>query len=158
MSNAIAPLAVVYGVWSTEQFPGKNAPVPIWILVFGASMIVLGLGLYGWKMMGVLGNKLTLHSPSRGFSMEFGAAITVVLASYLGIPVSTTQTITGATLGVSLTSNGMKGFKSTNWRGFAWIFMSWVWTLPAAGLISGCTLAIILGAPRAGSDPGLPVA
>ena len=172
VSNAIGPLSVVYYVWSTQLFPGSSEATPIWILVLGAVGIVIGLGTYGWRLMSVLGNRLTLHSPSRGFSMEFGASvswlawwiscscftvtdpipfffpqITVVMASYLGLPVSTTQSITGATVAVSL-CNG--DWRSTNWKGVAWIFFSWVLTLPIAGIISGCLLGIILNAPRFG--------
>ncbi|MCO5568671.1 hypothetical protein L7F22_022370 [Adiantum nelumboides] len=144
VSNAVGPLSVVYSVWSTQLFPSSTEPTPIWILVFGGAAIVIGLGTYGWKLMSVLGNRLTLHSPSRGFSMEFGASITVVLASYLGLPVSTTQSITGATIAVSLCDGG----RATNWKGVLWIFFSWVLTLPIAGLISGLTFAIVLNAPR----------
>ncbi|KAK0529088.1 Na+/Pi symporter [Tilletia horrida] len=147
VSNAVAPFSVVYAIWSTEAFPGKNAPTPVWILAFGGIMISIGLLTYGWRLMSVLGNRLTLHSPSRGFSMEFGASITVVLASYLGLPVSTTQSITGATIAVAL-CNG--DWRSTNWKGVLWIFFSWVLTLPIAGLISGLTLAVVLNAPRWG--------
>jgi sodium-dependent phosphate transporter len=88
------------------------------MLVYGAATLVLGLATYGYKIMGVLGNKITLISPSRGFCMELGGAITVILvsrvskvlsttqltllplqASQYGIPVSTTMCITGATIG-----------------------------------------------------------
>ncbi|CEH14039.1 Na /Pi symporter [Ceraceosorus bombacis] len=145
VANAIGPLSVVYQVWSTMEMPGRNSVVPVWILVYGGAAISIGLALWGWRLMAVLGNRLTLHSPSRGFSMEFGASITVVLASYLGIPVSTTQSITGATLGVSLCNGDWRG---TNWKVFAWIFFSWVLTLPFAALISGCLYGIIANAPR----------
>ncbi|KIS68381.1 putative Na+/phosphate co-transporter [Mycosarcoma maydis] len=144
VSNAIGPLAVVYSIWSTSLFPESKEPVPIWILAFGGAAIVIGLGTYGWKLMSVLGNRLTMHSPSRGFSMELGASITVVIASYLGLPVSSTQSITGATLAVGL-CNG--DYKAMNWKMLAWIFFSWILTLPIAGLISGCLLAIVLNAP-----------
>lgn len=145
VSNAIGPLVVVYQTWQSMQVPGKSESVPIWILVLGAAGIVIGLGTYGWKLMSILGNRLTLHSPSRGFSMEFGASITVVLASYLSLPVSTTQSITGATVGVALCNGDAK---SLNWKMLCWIFFSWVLTLPFAGLISGCLYAIIANAPR----------
>lgn len=152
VSNAIGPLAVVYSVWSTSLFPGSKEPVPIWILALGGAAIVIGLGTYGWKLMSVLGNRLTMHSPSRGFSMELGASITVVLASYLGLPVSSTQSITGATVAVGL-CNG--DWKAMNWRMLAWIFFSWVLTLPIAALISGCLLGIVLNAPGWNTPPVL---
>ncbi|CDR99832.1 hypothetical protein [Sporisorium scitamineum] len=104
VSNAIGPLAVVYSVWSTSMFPESEEPVPIWILAFGGAAIVIGLGTYGWKLMSVLGNRLTMHSPSRGFSMELGASITVVIASYLGLPVS--RLISGCLLAIVLNAPG----------------------------------------------------
>ena len=77
--------------------------------------------------------------------MEFGSAITVVLATRLGLPIETMQCITGATVGVGLTS-GM--WRSVNWRMVAWIYVGWVVTLPVAGVVSGCLLGIIINAPR----------
>jgi sodium-dependent phosphate transporter len=80
----------VYHIWQTNSFT-KNTPTPVWTLAFGGAMIVIGLATYGYKIMAALGNRLTLMSPSRGFSMEMGASITVLLASQYGIPVSTTM-------------------------------------------------------------------
>lgn len=94
-----------------------------------------------------LGNKITKHSPTRGFSMELGAAITVLLASRLGLPVSTTQCITGAIVGVALTNGDIK---SLNWKQLAKIFLGWVLTVPAAGLVSGILMGIALNVPHWG--------
>jgi sodium-dependent phosphate transporter len=91
-----------------------------------------------------LGNKLTKTSPTRGYSMELGAAITVLLASRLGLPVSTTQCITGAIVGVDLTNGDNK---SLNWRQLGKILLGWVLTVPAAGLVSGLLMAMALDAP-----------
>jgi len=135
------------------EIAGKKAAVPIWILVFGAVMIVIGLATYGYNMcvplslralvlldrhadspffpsrsMKVLGNKITLHSPSRGFSMELGASITVILASQYGLPVSTTMCITGSTIGVALCNGDLR---SINWRAIGWIFLGWVRLSPS---------------------------
>ncbi|KAG8772473.1 Na+/Pi symporter, partial [Serendipita sp. 397] len=119
VSNAMGPLATIYLVWSTDTIASK-APVPIWILVFGGAAIVIGLWTYGYHIMRNLGNRLTLHSPSRGFSMELGAALTVVMATRLALPISTTQCIVGATVGVGLCTGD---FKAINWRMVAWIYM-----------------------------------
>ncbi|KAG5640530.1 hypothetical protein DXG03_008214, partial [Asterophora parasitica] len=70
VSNAIGPFAVIYAVWSTGDSAASKSPVPVWALAFGGIMIVIGLATYGYNIMKVLGNKITLHSPSRGFSME----------------------------------------------------------------------------------------
>ncbi|KAF5373491.1 hypothetical protein D9615_009481 [Tricholomella constricta] len=145
VSNAIGPFAVIYSVWKTGDSASSKAPVPVWTLAFGGAMIVIGLATYGYNIMKVLGNKITLHSPSRGFSMELGAAITVILASQYGLPVSTTMCITGATLGVALCNNDLR---SVNWRALAWIFLGWVLTVPVVGTMSGCLMGIILNAPH----------
>lgn len=146
VANAIGPFATIYQIWSTGRVPSKS-PVPIWILAFGGGAIVIGLWTYGYNIMRSLGNRITLHSPSRGFSMELGAAITVIMATRLAIPVSTTQCIAGATVGVGL-CNG--DWRSINWRMVAWIYFGWFVTLPVTALISGCLLSIILNAPQFG--------
>jgi phosphate/sulfate permease len=86
-------------------------------------------------------------SPTRGFSIELGAAITVLLASELGLPVSTTQCLTGAVLGVALMNLDLG---AVNWRQLAWIFGGWVLTLPCAGLISGLLCLMALNTPHFG--------
>ncbi|GAA5990591.1 hypothetical protein JCM10908_003144 [Rhodotorula pacifica] len=145
LSNAIGPFAVIWHTWNYGTIAGKKTDVPIWMLVAGASALVLGLVTYGYNIMKVLGNKITLHSPSRGFSMELGSAITVVLASQYGIPVSTTMCITGATVGVALCNGDLR---SVNWRAVGWIFLGWVITVPVVGTLAGCLCGIILNAPH----------
>ncbi|WVN87684.1 uncharacterized protein L203_102872 [Cryptococcus depauperatus CBS 7841] len=145
LANAVGPFSAIYYVWSTGLVTAKETETPIWIFVAGGLMLVMGLATYGYNIMAVLGNRLTLHSPSRGFSMELGSSITVLLASQYGIPVSTTMCITGSTAGVGIVSGG---FKSLNWRAFAWIFLGWVLTVPIAGTAAGCLCGIILNAPH----------
>ncbi|GAA5822278.1 hypothetical protein JCM10212_004281 [Sporobolomyces blumeae] len=145
VSNAVGPFAVIYHTWSTGTLSGKSAPVPVWQLVAAGLLLVLGLATYGYNIMRVLGNRITLVSPSRGFSMELGSAITVILASQYGIPVSTTMCITGATVGVAL-CNG--DFRALNWKGVAWIVAGWIITVPVVGTLAGCLLGIILNAPH----------
>jgi sodium-dependent phosphate transporter len=144
VSNAIGPFAAVYYIWSTGTF-GSNTPTETWTLVFGGAMIVIGLATYGYKIMAVIGNRLTLMSPSRGFSMELGSSITVLLASQYALPVSTTMCILGATTGVGLVSSG---WKAVNWKALGWIFLGWVLTVPIAAITAGCLMGIILNAPR----------
>jgi sodium-dependent phosphate transporter len=145
VANAIGPFAAIYSAWSTGQASTKNTPTPVWILVYGAVMIVIGLATYGYNIMRVLGNKLTLHSPSRGFSMELGSTITILLASIYGIPVSSTMCIVGATLGVGLCNGDWRTF---NWRGLGWIVLGWVLTVPIVGTAAGCLMGIVLNAPH----------
>lgn len=143
VSNAVGPLSTIYLVWHSGAI-GKKADVPIWVLAYGGAAIVIGLWTYGYNIMRNLGNRLTLQSPSRGFSMELGAAVTVVMATRLSLPISTTQCIVGATMGVAL-SNG--DVKALNWRMVAWCYAGWIITLPVAGIISGCLMGIIINAP-----------
>jgi sodium-dependent phosphate transporter len=145
VANAVGPFAAIYYIWSEGVVTPKNTPTPTWILAFGGIMIVIGLATYGYNIMQALGNRLTLHSPSRGFSMELGASITVLLASQYGIPVSTTMCITGATAGVGLVSGG---WRAINWRAFGWILLGWVLTVPVAGTAAGCLLGLFINAPH----------
>ncbi|GAA6009004.1 inorganic phosphate transporter [Rhodotorula paludigena] len=150
LSNAIGPWAVIYHVWHDMELAGKKAPVHVWMLVVGAICLVIGFLTFGYNIMRVLGNKITLHSPSRGFSMELGSAITVILASQYGLPVSTTMCITGSTIGVALCNGDLKAI---NWRAVAWIFAGWVITVPVAGTLAGCLMGIVLNAPHFGQNP-----
>ncbi|PTU22013.1 hypothetical protein P175DRAFT_0516025 [Aspergillus ochraceoroseus IBT 24754] len=141
---AVGPYATIYYIWSTNELSSKS-PVPYWILAFGGISLVIGLWTYGYNIMRNLGNRITLHSPSRGFTMELGSAITIIVATRLKLPISTTQCITGATVGVGL-CNGT--WRTINWRMVAWIYFGWILTLPATGIISGCLAGIIINAPR----------
>lgn len=147
VSNALGPLSAIYLIWNSGKLSSKS-PVPVWILVYGAVAIVIGLWTYGYNIMRNLGNRLTLHSPSRGFSMELGSALTVVMATRLALPISTTQCITGATVGVGLCTGDLKAI---NWRMIAWIYMGWIITLPCTGIIAGCLMGIIINAPQWGN-------
>jgi sodium-dependent phosphate transporter len=144
ISNAMGPLSAVYQVWTTNNVSSKSE-VPLWILAFGGGSIALGLWTYGYKLMQNLGNRITLHSPIRGFCMELGAAITVVLATRLALPVSTTQCIIGATVGVGLCSGEIK---AVNWRVVCWSYFAWFVTLPSTAIIAGSIMAFTINAPQ----------
>lgn len=149
VANATGPLATVFLVWHTGK-ANKKAEVPLWVLAYGGAAIVIGLWTYGYNIMRNLGNRLTLHSPSRGFSMELGSAVTVVLATRLALPVSTTQCIVGATMGVAFCNGDLRAL---NWRMVGWCYGGWIFTLPIAGIISGCLMGIIINAPRWSGAP-----
>lgn len=146
IANASGPLSTIFLVWNEQDI--KDTP-PIWILCFTAAALVIGVWTFGYRIMSVLGNKLILQSPSRGFAIEFGAAITVVMATQLAIPVSTTQCAVGATVFVGLCNKDLKG---VNWRMVTWCYLGWFITLPVAGIMSGILMGIIINAPRLGVD------
>ena len=128
VANAIGPLASVV---QTTQHLTHNT-LPLWIPLLGAGGIVCGLGMYGRKVIATIGKKITYLTPSRSFSAQLATAITVVMASSLGFPVSTTQTLVGAILGVGFA----KGITALNLDVVQKIFMSWVVTLPAGAMLS----------------------
>lgn len=147
IGNAVAPWAVIYQAWRTGDAAASKLPVATWQIAVLALVLILGFVTYGYNIMRVMGNKLTYHSPSRGSSMELGAAITILVFSQYKLPVSTSMCITGATVGVGL-MNGT--FKAVNWQRVGLLFLSWVLTIPIAGSLAGFPMAIILNSPRFG--------
>lgn len=133
VANAVGPLAAVVSIVRSGTVEATST-MPSWILLLGGVGILLGLATYGFKVMGTIGRKITELTPSRGFAAELGAAATVVLASGIGLPISTTHTLVGAVLGVGLA----RGIAAINMRVIGTIFMSWLITLPA-----GAGLAIV---------------
>ncbi len=131
VANAIGPLAGILQVYQ-EGTLAASAPVPIWILVMGGVGIVIGLATYGYKVIGTIGHQITSMTPTRGFSAEFGAATTVLAASRLGLPISTTHTLVGAVIGVGFA----RGLAALNLRVIRNIVTSWIITIPAAASVS----------------------
>ncbi|KAF7681426.1 phosphate permease (pho89 pi cotransporter pho89) [Alternaria burnsii] len=144
VANAVGPWVGSYNTYTTGVVT-KEADTPIWILVVAGLLLGLGFWFYGYHIVRALGNKITQVSPTRGFSMELGAAITVLLASRLALPVSTTQCLTGATIGVALCNFDLK---AVNWKQVGFIFSGWIITLPGAGLISGLLMVMALNTPH----------
>ncbi len=131
VANAIAPVAAVLHTIKHGVVAGST-PVPSWLLAFGGLGIVIGLATWGWRVIETIGKKITELTPTRGFSAEFGAAITILLASKLGLPISTTHCLVGAVLGVGLA----RGLRAINIRTLKEIGLSWVITLPASAVMS----------------------
>lgn len=137
VANSIGPLAAIVGTFNEGAITAK-VPVPTWVLLLGGLGIVIGLATYGYKVIETIGTKITEITPSRGFAAEFGAASTILMGSWLGLPISTTHTVVGAVIGVGFA----RGMTALN-LGIIWnIVKSWVYTLPVAG---GSTILIYLG-------------
>ncbi|KAI4713949.1 hypothetical protein J4E89_001398 [Alternaria sp. Ai002NY15] len=147
IGNAVGPWAVIYGAWNTGKASQSKASVPVWQLAVLSATLSLGLVTYGYNIMKVMGNKITYHSPSRGCSMEMGAALTVLIFSQYSLPVSTSMCITGATVGVGLCNGTLK---AVNWQRVGLLVFSWIMTIPIAGTIGGVSCAIVLNAPHFG--------
>lgn len=131
VANAVGPLAAVLSVVETGSVLQKAA-VPPWVLLLGGVGIVIGLFTYGHKVIATIGRGITELTPSRGFAAELSAATTVVLASGTGLPISTTQTLVGAVLGVGMA----RGIAALNMNVVRKIFLSWIVTLPAGAVLS----------------------
>ncbi|MCP4006246.1 MAG: inorganic phosphate transporter [bacterium] len=130
VANAIGPLAAVLHISSTGTLEAA-APVPTWVLVIGGVGIVAGLSMWGYRVIETVGERITQLTPTRGYAATAAAAATIVLASRLGIPVSTTHVLVGAVLGVGLAG----GIAALDFRVVGRIVVSWIVTLPAgAGL------------------------
>jgi len=130
VANSIGPLSAALHVLKTGTVVMKTT-VPIWVLGLGGVGIVIGLATWGWRVIETIGKRITELTPTRGFCAEFAAATTIVLASKLGLPISTTHTLVGAVLGVGL-ARGMGALNISTVRDIA---ISWVVTIPAgAGL------------------------
>jgi PiT family inorganic phosphate transporter len=131
VANAIGPLAAVVSIVDNGGEIGKSAELVWWILPLGGVGIVAGFALFGHRVIKTIGNGITHLTPSRGFAAELAAATTVVIASGTGLPISTTQTLVGAVLGVGMA----RGIAALNLGVVRNIVVSWVITLPAgAGL------------------------
>jgi PiT family inorganic phosphate transporter len=131
VANAIGPLAAVVSIVESGGEIGAKSALAWWILPLGGIGIVAGLALFGHRVIKTIGNGITHLTPSRGFAAELAAACTVVIASGSGLPISTTQTLVGAVLGVGMA----RGIAAINLGVVRNIVVSWVITLPAgAGL------------------------
>src|SRR5574344_717883 len=135
VANAIGPLASISTILENNGNILDNAQMPSWILPLGAIGMVFGLATFGYKVMSTVGSGITALTPSRGFAAQLATASTVVLASGTGLPISTTQTLVGAIMGVGL-ARGIAAINLTMVRN---IVISWIVTVPA-----GAFFAIII--------------
>jgi PiT family inorganic phosphate transporter len=131
VANAIGPLAVIYFLVKTGSVGGK-VPVPVFLLFFGGIGIACGIAMAGHRVMETMGEKITTLSNTRGFSVEFAAATTVLVASKMGLPVSTTHAAVGGVLGVGFA----RGMEAVNFGIVFKIMVYWILTVPAAALTS----------------------
>lgn len=131
VANAIGPVAAVLDGIKKGALSQVTA-VPSWLLAFGGLGIVVGLATWGWRVIETIGKKITELTPTRGFCAEFGAAITILIASKLGLPISTTHCLVGAVLGVGLA----RGLRALNLSILREIAISWIITIPASATVS----------------------
>lgn len=135
IANAIGPFAAILDVLKTNAI-NATSPVPFAALAMFGVSLVIGLWFLGKEVITTVGQKLASIRPTTGFSAELGASIVILLATQLGIPVSSTHILIGAVLGIGLYS------KNANWIMMKPIGLAWIITLPAAGLMAA---AVFMG-------------
>lgn len=131
VANAMGPLAGIYIIYRTQAVH-PEVPMPFFLLVLGGVWIALGVFMWGHRVIETMGEKITTLTNTRGFSVDFGTATCVLLASKLGMPVSTTHAAVGAVIGVGLA----RGMAAVDFRVVFKICLYWIITLPVSVLSS----------------------
>ncbi|MEI1373207.1 inorganic phosphate transporter [Nostoc sp. UHCC 0926] len=131
VGNAIAPLAAIVYINRTGSVPTDGITIPIWILILGGAGIVGGLAVWGKKVIATIGENIIALQPSSGFCAELATATTILIASRLGLPVSTSHALVGGVVGIGLVQN----IKSIQFKTLQGIAAAWLITIPvSAGL------------------------
>lgn len=131
-NDAQKTMGIIWMLLIANGIAAGSEPMPIWVIV--CCYLAMGLGTLfgGWRIVRTMGQKITKLKPVGGFCAETGGAITLFLATVLGIPVSTTHTITGAIVGVGSTT----GRRNVRWGVASNIVWAWIFTIPASALIA----------------------
>ena len=138
VANAIGPLAVIYFLVKTGSV-GAKVPVPFFLLLFGGVGIACGISMAGYRVMDTIGKKITTLTNTRGFCVDFAAATTVLIASKMGLPVSTTHAAVGGVMGVGIA----RGIEAVNFSIIFKIMIYWVLTVPVAAITSMAIFKIL---------------
>ena len=141
VANGIGPMAAVIDLINSGGVIAAKSPVAPWMLLLGGVGIVVGLATFGYKVMQTIGHKITELTPTRGYSATLAAAAVVVLASGLGLPVSTTHIAVGAVMGVGLA----RGIGALDLRVIGGIVVSWFVTVPVGAILAAIVFFILKG-------------
>jgi inorganic phosphate transporter, PiT family len=131
--------ALLVGAGYLHTGPGGNLPVPLWVVLAAQAAIAAGTLVGGWRIVKTLGTRITALKPIGGFSAETAAATSIYLATFLGVPVSTTHTITGAIVGAGST----RRLSAVRWGVAGRIVWAWILTIPAAALVAAVSYWVV---------------
>ncbi len=137
-NDAQKTMGIIAGLLYSAGYLGKEFHIPLWIVLACHAAIALGTMTGGWRIVKTMGNKLSKLRPIDGFCAEFGASMVLFGASAIGVPISTTHTITGSIVGVGM----LKGIRAVKWGIAGQIVWAWIITIPAAALISALSYQI----------------
>lgn len=138
-NDAQKTMGIIALVLFTNNLISGEFYVPFWVVIASHGFIALGTLLGGWKVIKTLGMRMTKLTPFGGFSAEASAGLTIIFATMLGIPVSTTHTITGSIIGVG----AIRGVSAVRWGVARNILWAWVLTIPLSGIFAAVTYEII---------------
>jgi PiT family inorganic phosphate transporter len=138
-NDAQKVMGILYAALFTSQIIKNGDPMPTWIPLACYSAIALGTMSGGWKIVKTMGTKITKVTPLEGMSAETAGAFTLFFTAYLGIPVSTTHTITGSIIGVGLT----KRISAVRWGVTINLIWAWIITIPISALIAGAVFVLL---------------
>jgi PiT family inorganic phosphate transporter len=130
-NDAQKTMGIIAGLLYAEGTLGSEFYVPFWVVLSCQAVMALGTLIGGWRIVRTMGSRITRLKPVQGFCAETAGAATLYLATWLGIPVSTTHTITGAIVGVG----AARRVSAVRWSIAGSIIVAWVVTLPAAALV-----------------------
>jgi PiT family inorganic phosphate transporter len=131
-NDAQKTMGIIAGLLFAQGLLGDTFFVPLWVVLSCQAAMAAGTLFGGWRIVKTMGSKITRLTPMQGFCAETGGAITLFLATALGIPVSTTHTITGAIVGVG----AARRVSAVRWNVAGNIVVAWVVTMPAAALVA----------------------
>ncbi len=140
VANAMGPLAGIYFIY-TNGVVAEQTPVAPLLLAFGGVMICVGIWTWGYRVIETMGSKITELTSVRGFTVEFSAATVILLASMMGLPVSTTHAAVGAFVGVGL-ARGLQGLLDLGT--LAHIMVYWLITVPVAAITSAVIYLVLI--------------
>jgi PiT family inorganic phosphate transporter len=138
VGNAIAPLAAIVYINQTGQVPSDGITVPLWILILGGAGIVGGLAVWGEKVIATIGENIIALQPSSGFCAELATATTILLASRMGLPVSTSHALVGGVVGIGL----VQSLSSVKFQTLQSIATAWLVTVPISAVLSAAIFSI----------------
>ncbi|MGL5075814.1 MAG: inorganic phosphate transporter [Waterburya sp.] len=143
VGNAIAPLAAIVYIFNTNTVPINNLDIPQWVLILGGLGIVGGLAVQGKNVITTVGENIITLVPSTGFCAEIATATTILIASRIGLPVSTSHALVGSVIGIGLISSNQK----VRWSTMKSVVLAWVVTLPIAAILSAVIFSLLLLLP-----------